>query len=136
LTDRGRIYIRFGPPDDIVNQNVPKTREDMTEALEKLEDEYKVIAFGSNKGPGLAEYPKIQSRTPLGTRMSDGKPFRGVGMDLGAFELWIYDLRGDPLLERDRIMTVQTGLRFLFVDKDGIGEFRLIGTSEEIQETE
>lgn len=136
LSDRGRLYIRFGPPDDIVHQTVPKTREDMTEALEKLEDEYKVIAFGSSRGPGSAEYPRVQSRTLLGTRMSDGIPFRGVGMDLGAFELWIYDLRGEPLLERDRIMTVQSGLRFLFVDKDGIGEFRLIGTSEEIQETE
>ncbi len=136
LTDRGQIYIQYGPPNDIVSQNVPKTREDMTEALEKLEDEYKVITFGSNRGPGLQEYPKIQSRSIKGSRMSDGKPFRGVGMDSGAFELWMYDFRGDPLLERDRIMTVHTGLRFLFVDKDGIGYYSLIGTSEELQETE
>lgn len=136
LTDRGLIYIRYGQPDEIVSQNMPKTREDMTEAMEKLEDEYKVIAFGSNRGPGLQEYPKIQSRSVKGSRMSDGKPFRGVGMDSGAFELWMYNLRGEPLLERDRIMTVQTGLRFLFVDKDGVGDYRLIGTSEELQETE
>jgi GWxTD domain-containing protein len=136
LTDRGQIYIRYGQPDEIVSQNVPKTREDMTEAMEKLEDEYKVIAFGSNRGPGLQEYPKIQSRSYGGSRMSDGKPFRGVGMDSGAFELWMYNLRGEPLLERDRIMTVQTGLRFLFVDKDGVGNYRLMGTSEELQETE
>jgi GWxTD domain-containing protein len=137
LTDRGQIFIRYGQPDDIVNQSIPKTREDMTEALEKLEDEYKVIAFSSQtRGPGAGEYPKIQSRTLTDTRMSDGKPFRGVGMDSGGFELWIYNVRGEPLLERDRIMTVHMGLRFLFVDKDGIGSYRLIGTSEELQETE
>jgi GWxTD domain-containing protein len=137
LTDRGRIYIRFGTPDEIVSQNLPKTRNEMTEVLEKLEDQYKVIAFSSQqRGPGAGEYPRIQSRNPSDTRLSDGKPFRGVGMDSGAFELWIYNLRGEPILERDRIMTVHTGFRFLFVDKDGIGDYRLIGTSEELQETE
>lgn len=136
LTDRGQTYIHYGPPDDIVSQNVPKTREDMTEALQKLEDVYKVIAFGSNRGPGLQEYPKVQSRSIKGSRMSDGKPFRGVGMDSGAFELWIYNLRGEPLVERDRIMTVETGLRFLFVDKDGVGDYSLIGTSEEMLENQ
>ena len=136
LTDRGQIYVRYGPPDEIVSQSLPKTREDMTEAIQKLEDEYKVIAFGSARGPGSQEYPKVQSRSIKGSRMSDGKPFRGVGMDSGAFELWIYNFRGDPLLDRDRIMTVHTGFRFLFVDKDGVGQYSLIGTSEELQETE
>ncbi len=137
LTDRGRIYIRFGNPDEVVSQSLPKTRNEMTEVLEKLEDQYKVIAFSSQqRGPGAGEYPKIQSRNPSDTRLSDGKPFRGVGMDSGAFELWVYNIRGEPILERDRIMTVQTGFRFLFVDMDGIGEYRLIGTSEELQETE
>jgi hypothetical protein len=27
-------------------------------------------------------------------------------------------------------MTVERGLRFMFLDKDGIGDYRLVGTSE------
>ena len=43
---------------------------------------------------------------------------------------------GGVAFERDRLMTIQSGLRFLFVDKDGIGEYRLIGTSEEYVDDE
>jgi len=125
LTDRGQIYIRFGPPDDIEQESVPFNREDLGEALDKLEDRYKVIIHGTMKGPGT-EYAMVQDATSSITR-----PFRGGGMDTGGFELWIYTLKGDPLLPQDQVMTLGSGLRFLFVDKDGVGNYRLVGTSEE-----
>jgi GWxTD domain-containing protein len=125
LSDRGQAFIKYGPPDDIVQESVPFSREDLNEAIDKLEDRYKVIVHSTRKGPGT-DYLMMRDVSGGLTR-----PFRGGGSDTGAFELWIYTLRGDPLLEKDRIMPIGSGLRFLFVDKDGIGKYMLIGTSEE-----
>jgi len=126
LTDRGQIYIRFGPPNEIVQESVPVNRNDLSKAIEKLEDEFDIIvhSFQSERRGYLEFRPKIL--------YGKGRSFRGMeGMDTGAYELWIYNLKGDPIFERDRLMTIQTGYRFLFVDMNGYGEFQMIGTSEE-----
>jgi len=125
LSDRGLLYIKLGPPDEIIQESVPFNREDLNEALDKLEDRFKVIIHSTTKGPGT-EYAVLRDITG-GT----SRPYRGGGADTGGFELWIYTLRGDPLLERDRVMTIGSGMRYLFVDKDGVGNYRLVGTSEE-----
>ncbi len=126
LTDRGQIYIRFGPPNEMVQQSVPHTRADVVEAIDKLRDQYEVVIHSTRKDELGTKSVRI-----LDMRMGGQRPFRGEGQDTGAYELWIYDLKGDPILERDKLMTIHSGLRFLFVDKDGIGEYQLIGTSEE-----
>jgi GWxTD domain-containing protein len=125
LSDRGLLYIRLGPPDEIIQESVPFNREDLGEALDKLEDRFKVVIHSTTKGPGT-EYAVLQD-----VSSATNRPYRGGGADTGGFELWIYTLRGDPLLERDRVMTVDSGIRYLFVDKDGVGNYRLVGTSEE-----
>ncbi|MCK4236208.1 MAG: GWxTD domain-containing protein, partial [Candidatus Krumholzibacteria bacterium] len=126
LTDRGQIYIRFGPPNDIVYESVPVNRNDLSKAIRKLEDEFDVIvhSFQSQRRGYLEFRPKLLS--------GRGRSFRGMeGMDTGAYELWIYNLNGDPIFERDKFITIQIGRRFLFVDLDGYGEFQMIGTSED-----
>lgn len=125
LTDRGQMYIRLGPPDEIVQESVPFNREDLSEALDMLEDRYKVILHSTTKGHGT-EQAMLRDVSRLTSR-----PFRGSGIDTGGFELWIYNQRGEPIFEQDRIMTIRSGMRFLFIDMDGIGNYRLIGTSEE-----
>jgi hypothetical protein len=55
-----------------------------------------------------------------------------VGSDVGSFEVWGYNVRGDPILVDDKGMTVAQGLRFLFLDKDGIGAYHLVGSSEDM----
>jgi GWxTD domain-containing protein len=129
LSDRGLIYIRFGPPDEIEQQSVPFNRGDVSEAMDRLEDKYKVITHSTSSGNMAA---------PMARIVMEGKssPFVGDGFDTGGYELWIYHLKGDPLFERDRLMTVYAGLRFLFVDREGVGEFKLVGTSEEYQSSE
>jgi len=126
LTDRGQMYIRFGPPNEMVQQSVPHTRADVVEAIDKLRDQYQVVIHSTMKDQLGTKSVRI-----LDLREGGQRPFRGEGHDTGAYELWIYNLKGDPILERDKLMTIHAGLRFLFVDKDGIGEYQLIGTSEE-----
>ena len=124
LSDRGLIFIRFGQPDAVEQQPLPFNREDVSEAMEQLEDKYKVITHSTNTDGITAPQARI---------VMEGKssPFRGDGFDAGSYELWVFNLKGEPLFERDRLMTIKTGLRFLFVDMDGVGEYKLVGTSEE-----
>jgi GWxTD domain-containing protein len=127
LSDRGLIYIRFGQPDDIEQQPVPFNRGDVSEAMDQLEDKYKIITHSTSTDDMAAPVARI---------VMDGKssPFVGDGFDTGGYELWIYNMKGEPLFDRDRLMTVHAGLRFLFVDREGVGEFKLVGTSEEYQD--
>jgi GWxTD domain-containing protein len=127
MTPRGNLYIRLGPPDEIISESVPFNRMDLNEALDKLEDKYKVIIHSPYKGPGT-DYVMLKEQTSGLSR-----PFRGGGMDTGGYELWMYSMRGDPLFERDRVMMGTAGMRYLFVDKDGVGNYVLVGTSEEIE---
>lgn len=128
LSDRGQIYVRFGMPSEIQQQNMPFNRDNLAEAIGKLEDQYQVVTHRTSpKGPEAPSSRVIDMR-------GFGRPFRGSeGFDVGAYELWIYNMKGDPINERDRFMTVSSGLRFLFVDLDGYGDFRLVGTSEEFR---
>ncbi len=127
LTVRGQLYIKLGPPDEIISESVPFNRIDLNETLGKLEDKYKVIIHSTYKGPGT-DYAMMKETTS-----NIQRPYRGGGMDTGGYELWMYSMRGDPLLERDRIMMGEAGMRYLFVDKDGIGNYMLVGTSEEFE---
>jgi GWxTD domain-containing protein len=127
LSQRGNLYIKLGPPDEIIAESVPFNRVDLNEALSKLEDEYKVIIHSPYKGNRTDLVMLDQSTRNI------QKPFRGGGMDTGGFELWMYVMRGDPLFEKDRVMMGESGMRYLFVDKDGVGNYILVGTSEEIE---
>lgn len=124
LTDRGRIYIKYGEPDEIVEGSIPRNRREYIQVLRKLEDKYEIMTFelgGSlDDANGDPEFPASMR----------GTPFISSGMDVGSYQLWIYTRNGNPLFDRDRFMTQDEGLRFLFVDKNGYGNFLLKGSSQ------
>jgi GWxTD domain-containing protein len=125
LTDRGYIFIRFGLPDDIINQPLPQTRDDLYEGLDKIITEYKIVS------DGIMTEKSVKDVRPIIISPEKQRATRGtVGGDTGAFEVWTYGFKGNPLLPDDAGMTVDQGLRFLFVDKDGYGSYRLVGSSE------
>jgi len=128
LTDRGQIYIRFGPPEEIVEESVPFNRTDLDEVIDKLDDQYKVVVHNTYKGLGTEE---VSIYNTTGDR---AKLYRGGGMDTGAYQLWLYSFKGRPLFDRDDLMSINSGLRFLFLDKDGVGSYILVGTSDEFKD--
>jgi GWxTD domain-containing protein len=133
LTDRGVTYIRLGPPDEIIHQPLPGNREDLYEGIDKVMTEYKIMA------DGIMTDKVIKDRRPLIISPEKQRATRGlVGDDVGSFEIWNYNFKGDPILPDDQGMTQRQGLRLLFLDKDGIGAYRLVGSSEEMstEETE
>jgi GWxTD domain-containing protein len=128
LTDRGQIYIRFGPPEEMIEETVPFNRTDVNEVIDKLDDQYKVVIHNTFKGPGTdvaSFYDMTDSRSKI---------FRGGGMDTGGYQLWVYSFKGRPLFEKDDLMSINSGLRFLFIDKAGVGSYVLVGTSDEFKD--
>ena len=124
LTDRGRIYIKYGEPDEIVDGSIPRNRREYIQVLKKLEDKYEIMTF--ELGGSLDQ---IDGDPEFSTAMR-GTPFLSSGMDVGSYQLWIYNRIGNPIFERDKFMTQDEGLRFLFVDKNGYGNFLLKGSSQ------
>jgi len=130
ITDRGLIYVRLGPPNEIINKPLPHNREELYEGIDKVITDYKIIddSYSSYSSP-----KQVKEMRPLIVSPEKQRATRGlVGDDVGSFEIWNYNFKGDPLLPDDEGMTVGQGLRFLFLDKDGIGSYHLVGTSEDM----
>jgi GWxTD domain-containing protein len=130
LTDRGFVYIRLGPPDEIINKSLPHNREELYEGIDKIMTDYKIIddSYSSYSSP-----KQVKDVRPLIISPEKQRATRGlVGSDVGSFEVWGYNIKGDPILIDDKGMTVAQGIRFLFLDKDGIGTYRLVGSSEDM----
>jgi len=127
LTPRGEIYIKYGEPDQLVQSTIPLNRREYAEVLAKLASQYEIVTYNVH---GSRPEDLVRSGDPYAMR---GRPFTSVGMDAGAYELWIYTRNGDPLFRRDDYLTLKSGLRFLFVDKNGTGEYRLVGSSEDAE---
>lgn len=118
---RGDIYLRYGPPDEMVQDVIPLNYDTMEEAEAAVEDPYHPINMSSS---GQKIYAVPKSKNSLSGQGSSAR-YRKEDNTGAPYELWIYTGVGNPILERDRVPETGTGLRFLFVDRDGHGEYKL-----------
>jgi GWxTD domain-containing protein len=125
-SDQGRIYIKYGPPDD--------SRQD--------------AAWGGSPSAGDIANPGASQRTgSSGDRHVDetGMTFREMGMDetqreadrLGGvqsvgktYEIWLYNTGGKPLSGKWAWKGSGKKIKFVFVDQRGYGDLDLIYSSE------
>jgi len=102
FSDMGRVYIRYGPPDEILHQVMPAGDETLTKALaDIMSTETRDVGEVQMKGPG-----------------GDQRPY----------EVWLYNEGVVPLpfdVEPETIASrgVKRKLLFLFVDEQGLGTF-------------
>jgi len=125
LSDRGMIYLKYGPPDELVQEVIPVNRETISDAMEKVYDRFHTVNF-SNWG-GRQGYAR-----PARNIVVDPRRISQVGEGgevAPAYELWVYNRRGKPLLERDMSLDPDIGMRFIFVDRDGYGRYKLESSS-------
>lgn len=128
-SDRGVVYIRFGPPDEIIVRPVPKDRADLLAGMQRIGDEYEIVLEGSRSDQAAM----IRDVRPTIVSPERQRATRGnVGGDAASFEIWSYNMKGDPIFPGDTGMTLKAGMRFLFLDSDGYGDYRLVGTSEDM----
>ena len=129
LSDRGRIYIRYGPPAEVSVEVLPSNGSDLDEAIEAVHDAHApqvegVTARGElNKEEilGLERAGRTRLETVLRDRYRNQSR---VGTE-GSFELWTYRMQGDPLFEAPARWSEDVDLRFLFVDREGVGVYHL-----------
>lgn len=99
-SDRGRIYIRYGPPDDITREVMPQIGSTLNEVLDAA----------------ASDRPDLQRlRSSNANAVVDTRPY----------EIWSYTRQGEPLFPDRETMTSSTGLTFIFVDDQGIGNYVL-----------
>jgi GWxTD domain-containing protein len=103
LTDRGRVYVRYGAPDEINKELNPQDNDVLAQVLpkESASDEIDIM-----RQPG-----------PRDSR------------DDRAYEIWTYQVRGAPLFPEQMNPVQRTGLKFIFVDELGYGDMRLVYTN-------
>jgi GWxTD domain-containing protein len=100
FTDMGRVYIRYGPPDEITHQVMPAGSETLSQALDEI--------------------------NATESRSADDVRRPGLGGDIRPFEVWVYEgviptpLTVDP---RDKGGVRRRRLLFLFVDEQGMGQY-------------
>lgn len=118
---RAEIYLKFGPPDEVVEDVIPSNYETLAEAEQVIENPYHPLNMSSS-GQKLYSIPK--SKNSLAGEASTGRyrPEDNTGVP---YELWIYNGNGNPILERDKTTEVEPTTRFLFVDRDGHGVYKL-----------
>jgi GWxTD domain-containing protein len=123
--DRALIYLSYGAPDEKIIDVVPLNRESMSDAMEKVKDPYHPVNF-SNTG-GRLGYAKPQRDIIVDPRRL-GAVGEG-GETASPYELWVYDQSGDPIRKRDKNLEPDQGLRFMFVDREGYGRYKLESSS-------
>ena len=108
FSDQGRVFIRYGTPDEILHQVMPAGDETLTkELLNIIANEDRPVGEVNQKGPG-----------------GDQRPY----------EVWIYE--GDIPLPFDADPDAQVvrvnkrHLLFLFVDEQGLGTYTLRYSTE------
>lgn len=121
FSPRGQIYLRYGPPDDFIEDVIPLNRETLREAMEIVEDPYHPMNFTSST---LKTYGLTATKNVLidPRNISQARPGDNQGYP---YELWIYHGMGNPLLERDRTSEMDVGMRYLFTDREGFGRYKL-----------
>jgi GWxTD domain-containing protein len=97
ITDRGRIYIRFGEPDEVERELMPTVDHQLDRQVDDLAKE-------NAEGKLLATNDETDTRP---------------------YEIWTYTRQGEPLFPNREFSTSVTGLKFVFVDETGTGKYVL-----------
>ncbi|MCK4412762.1 MAG: GWxTD domain-containing protein [Candidatus Eisenbacteria sp.] len=102
-TDRGRALVRFGEPNEIRKELMPREQDRIASFLQREIDD--------------AE------------RGDAGAPVRRSPHDTSAYEVWYYVTWGESLFPADEPPTRGRSLEFVFVDELGNGEYQLVYTN-------
>ncbi len=105
LSDRGRVFVNFGMPDEIYKQLAPQDEDLIYYFLRREIDQTEADDAG-------------------------GRPRRHP-MDTSPYQVWYYINWGRPLFPELQMRSRggSGGLRFIFVDEMGTGDYRLIYTN-------
>jgi GWxTD domain-containing protein len=127
LSDRGRVFVHFGVPDEVQIEAVPShlAGRGAEEALEKVDDAYVASEHRRNEDPDQMGSTRGTSAWDRSLRTQEHSRVIGPANEVVSYELWLYRGGGTPLLPEDKGVAIDAGLRVLFVDTGGYGRYRL-----------
>lgn len=124
LTDRGQIYVRYGPPAGRDVQVLPSNADDLNDAIDAVHDTYALRFEGVIAREATRQTSPLQrSFQEIAAEQDQRRDLARIGSE-GSFELWEYRFDGEPLFG-GRNWSENLDLRFLFVDRRGDGSYRL-----------
>jgi GWxTD domain-containing protein len=98
FSDRGRVYIQYGEPDEMKIERVPVNDRTLAYAL----------------GNMIPQQSK-DVLTKSGSGVADPRPY----------EIWTYHSRGAEAIPKHGLNEITSGMKFVFVDDQGYGEYTL-----------
>ncbi|HET7497746.1 MAG TPA: GWxTD domain-containing protein [Candidatus Eisenbacteria bacterium] len=98
FSDRGRVYIRYGEPDEMKIERLPVAGKTIGHVLDSS------IPQASR-----------ETITRTDTGIADSRPY----------EIWTYNSHGHEASARHGLNEVASGLKFVFIDDQGYGEYTL-----------
>ena len=107
FSDMGRVFIRYGEPSEVLKQVIPAGDQTLSEIVQE-------ISATEDRPVG-----EVRQRSP--------------GGDIRPFEVWIYEGELPLPPDADPRVTRNMGHRrilFLFVDEQGLGDYRLRYSTE------
>jgi hypothetical protein len=129
---RGEVFLALGMPDEVRTERMPTNFRDQDDARIRVFEQYAPEREGAwAKGnTGSLDPSPYQSEEQGGVPMpwsSRAEQIRNQmqyrSSHLNAFEYWEYDRGGRPLWNSRFSGTGGLGQRFLFVDRNGAGEY-------------
>jgi GWxTD domain-containing protein len=129
LTDRGRLYIKYGPPDDIQSFYSDYEFVQGTRHIEGAENPVPTDPFsrlGIKTGSGEAgSWDQAGSDADEHADQIGGSTVHGK-----AYEIWTYDGAGLPVRRLSKRVPSSAKMRFIFVDERGYGEYEIVYSTE------
>lgn len=132
FTDRGLIYMKYGKPDEVFVDVIPMNRETTSDAIAKVIDRFHTIVYSTH-----GTRPEVARPATSMDVVVDKRRIGVVGEGGNVaypYELWVYNENGRPLMPRDKAAPVDIGLRFIFIDREGYGSYKLEVSSSELDQ--
>ncbi len=129
LSDRGRLYVKYGPPDDIEShysdfEFVQGTRHMEGGGSPVPTDPFSRVGLKAGTG-GSGSWDRSGSAAEAHSDQRGGSTVHGKG-----YEIWSYDGAGHPIRRLSKRTATSARMQFILVDERGFGDYRLIYSTE------
>ena len=129
LSDMGRLYIKYGPPDDRQShysdyEFVQGTRSMAGGTDPVLTDPFARTHMKAGE-PGTEGFTRTSGEADEHLDQRGGETVHGK-----SYEVWSYEGPGNPVRRLAKRSSTQASVRFIFADETGNGNYRLIYSTE------
>jgi len=129
LSDMGRLYIKYGPPDDLQSHysdyEFVQGSRDIAGGTEPVLTDPFTRTYMKAGAPGTEDYTRTAGESDEHLDQRGGETVHGK-----SYEVWSYEGPGYPVRRLAKRSASRASVRFIFADETGNGDYRLIYSTE------